>query len=740
MIPDTTIEKLEEALSAFDQKLRNTDEWKGWEKKGNYKYAIKYNGKLYPPKHIIYLATDAPTHTFSGGDEANDFLRKKGLTIISLNPIQEIHMSSINPIQITFQEILSRYKNYQAGDPIGAEHEIWQLFEKLIRHIEDSKILDKYPTIKMKWGVGKGRLARIPWIAFFDNRETNTTQNGVYCVFLFREDMSGVYWTLNQGVTTPIQAQGEQEGRQYLKATAAKIRSQATILESAIFELNDGIDLHTKAVLGSNYELSTIAYKLYEAHSIPEDKQITGDVDTLLNFYTKFIDSQKKPANQTLPTWIFQANPKYYDLSGSLKELKEMSWLVQQYKKEIKMGDKVYLWEAGKDAGIVAIAQVLTNPEETYETEIEKKFNRVEEKFDGERLRVALKILETFETRIKREELLNQPILEKLAIITFPNATNFALTPEQAQALWDFIKHRKIPQQIKPNITQTLNPSYPLNQLADDLLIKEAIISSWIKGIERKGQGILYGPPGTGKTFTAEKIAKHLVAEGDGFTEIVQFHPAYAYEDFIQGLRPKPRKDGGLDYAVIPGRFLDFCAEATKRNGRCILIIDEINRANLARVFGELMYLLEYRDREIPLSNGGSLKVPPNVRIIGTMNTADRSIALVDHALRRRSAFIPLYPFYEILLRFHEQGEFPTEKFIDFLKKLNKEIGDRHYEIGISFFLKHDLADQIEDIWKMEIEPYLEEYFFDQPDKVELFRWDKLRRRIANDSSESSNN
>jgi hypothetical protein len=740
MIPDTTIEKLEEAMTSFDHKLRNTNEWEDWEKKGNYKYAIKYDGKLYPPKHIIYLATDAPTHTFSGGNEANDFLRKKGLTIVPLNSIQETQTLTINPIQTTTQEILSCYKKYRPGDPIGKDHEIWGLFEQFVQYFSETKLLDKYPNIKLEWSAGIGRLTALPWISFLDTRETNSTQEGVYCVFLFCEDMTGVYWTLNQGVTKPKQLYGDQEGRQYLKATALKIRAQANLLETANFATDDGIDLHTKAVRGIDYELSTIAYKLYESNSIPADQQLIEDVDTLLDFYTKFIDSQENIETEAKPTWIFQANPKYFDLTGALKELKGISWLVQQYKKEIKAGDKVYLWEAGKDAGIVALAQVLTDPEETYETEIEKKFNRVEDKFDGERLRVVLNILETFETRIKREELLSHPILEKLAIITFPNATNFALTPEQAQALWNFIKHRQTPQQIKTIITQTLNPSYPLNQLADDLLIEETIIGSWIKGIERKGQVILYGPPGTGKTFTAEKVAKHLVAEGDGFTEIVQFHPAYAYEDFIQGLRPKPRKDGGLDYAVIPGRFLDFCNEATKRNDRCVLIIDEINRANLARVFGELMYLLEYRDREIPLSNGGSLKVPLNVRIIGTMNTADRSIALVDHALRRRFAFIPLYPFYEVLLRFHKQGEFPTEKFIDFLKKLNKEIGDRHYEIGISFFLKHDLADQIEAIWKMEIEPYLEEYFFDQPDKVELFRWDKLREKIANESNESSNN
>jgi 5-methylcytosine-specific restriction protein B len=275
------------------------------------------------------------------------------------------------------------------------------------------------------------------------------------------------------------------------------------------------------------------------------------------------------------------------------------------------------------------------------------------------------------------------------------------------------------------------NSLYPLPQLAEDTGFDEAELERWVRAIERKGQAILYGPPGTGKTFMAEKLAAHLVGGGDGFVELVQFHPTYAYEDFIQGIRPQSEGDH-LSYPVVPGRFLEFCWEAHQRHGRCVLIIDEINRANLSRVFGELMYLLEYRDRDIPLAGGGLFKIPANVRLIGTMNTADRSIALVDHALRRRFAFITLYPNYELLRRYHQRRQtgFPVEGLIETLTSLNRQIGDRHYEVGVTFFLRLHLAEEIEDIWRMEIEPYLEEYFFDRPENVESFRWDKVKSRI----------
>jgi 5-methylcytosine-specific restriction protein B len=277
-----------------------------------------------------------------------------------------------------------------------------------------------------------------------------------------------------------------------------------------------------------------------------------------------------------------------------------------------------------------------------------------------------------------------------------------------------------------------INAVYTLVECSQRTGINEGILKRWVRAIERKKQAIFYGPPGTGKTFIAEHLARHLIGGGDGFVDLVQFHPAYAYEDFIQGIRPESNPDRGLEYPVVPGRFLRFCRKAEGREGLCVLIIDEINRANLARVFGELMYLLEYREREIPLSGGGRFRIPDNVRILGTMNTADRSIALVDHALRRRFAFLALYPDFDILRQYHRKHEtgFPVENLISTLERLNRQIGDRHYEVGISFFLREDLDDQIEDIWRMEIEPYLEEYFFDQSEKVASFRWDKIGPQI----------
>ncbi|MEG4029614.1 MULTISPECIES: AAA family ATPase [unclassified Microcoleus] len=279
------------------------------------------------------------------------------------------------------------------------------------------------------------------------------------------------------------------------------------------------------------------------------------------------------------------------------------------------------------------------------------------------------------------------------------------------------------------------NPVYQLEEISEITGFQKTQLAQWIHTINRKGQTIIQGPPGTGKTFLAQKIAQHLIGGGDGFSDIIQFHPAYTYEDFIQGIRPQTQ-DGQLTYPIVPGRFLEFCEKAEAREDTCVLIIDEINRANLSQVFGELMYLLDDRQdtkRFITLASGKLFRIPTNVRIIGTMNTADRSIALVDNALRRRFAFIPVYPNYEVLRQYHHREEtgFPVDKLTSILEDVNCAINNKHYELGISFFLTKTLAEDIQDIWQMEIEPYLEEYFFDNLEKMDEFLWKNIKNKVG---------
>jgi len=273
-------------------------------------------------------------------------------------------------------------------------------------------------------------------------------------------------------------------------------------------------------------------------------------------------------------------------------------------------------------------------------------------------------------------------------------------------------------------------PVYTVEDFSAETAILQETIELWESRLKRKQHIIFQGPPGTGKTFVAERLARLLIGNTYGFTDTVQFHPSYSYEDFMHGIRPVVL-DGQLIFQRTPGRFLQFCQKANKiQDGSpCVLIIDEINRGNLSRIFGELMYLLEYRDKAISLAGEDRpFSVPQNVFIIGTMNTADRSIALVDYALRRRFSFLHLAPDYNVLRSHLQKNGLAADDLVKALQAVNAAIDDRNYEIGISFFLKDgsQLRSTLRDVWEGEIEPYLEEYFYDQPSTLEPLRWKTL--------------
>lgn len=272
----------------------------------------------------------------------------------------------------------------------------------------------------------------------------------------------------------------------------------------------------------------------------------------------------------------------------------------------------------------------------------------------------------------------------------------------------------------------------PLAALADELLIAEEDLVEIAQLLESKKQVVFYGPPGTGKTYVAKRLAESLAGDPSR-VRLVQFHPSYAYEDFVEGYRPR-LVEGQATFELVHGplRRLAAQAEATPEKPH-FLIIDEMNRGNVAKVLGELYFLLEYRGELIDLQySADQFAMPKNLRIIGTMNTADRSIALLDAALRRRFAFIPFFPdkppIAGLLRRWLQRNRPEMIWVADVVERANAELADRNGAIGPSFFLVPDLDEsRLGLIWKHEIMPYLEDHFFDDPGRLEAFELDRLR-------------
>lgn len=291
----------------------------------------------------------------------------------------------------------------------------------------------------------------------------------------------------------------------------------------------------------------------------------------------------------------------------------------------------------------------------------------------------------------------------------------------------------------KPEQKEIIYPPYTKDDFLNEVYMSEEDYDTLVELLEAKYNVILQGAPGVGKTFTAKRLAYSIMGEKDtSRVSMVQFHQSYSYEDFIQGYRPC--KEGfELEY----GTFYNFCKLAEEDNERLyFFIIDEINRGNLSKIFGELMMLIEKdkRGEKLKLLYKNELfSVPKNIRIIGMMNTADRGLALLDYALRRRFGFYDFEPAFEsdgFKSYLTEKGSSKLENLISTVELLNKEIGSDEslgdgFKIGHSYFCTEgDATDKwLSSVVEYEVIPLIKEYWYDDPSKVRDWS-DRLRGSI----------
>lgn len=428
--------------------------------------------------------------------------------------------------------------------------------------------------------------------------------------------------------------------------------------------------------------------------------------------------TEKPKSSEEHRYWWLNANPKIWSFSNlQTSHVQEYTLFNENGNKrrvfqnfvDARAGDLVIGYESNPVKQVVALAKVSAAN-------------------DGKK--ICFEKTESLVNPIDYRTLKECPELEQMEFFQNPNGTFFKLTKDEYEFIMDMIREEN------PLTSKDMNTSYTKKDFLSEVYMNENQYDRLSGVLLNKMNLILQGAPGVGKTFTAKRLAYSLMGEkDDSRIEFVQFHQNYSYEDFVMGYRPS-----GDSYELKYGIFYQFCKKAENQpDKKFFFIIDEINRGNLSKIFGELLMLIEkdYRGTKATLAyNGMPFSVPKNLYIVGMMNTADRSLAMIDYALRRRFSFFEMAPAFESKGFKEYQYSLDNRTFNELISeivKLNGEIS-RDKSLGKGFCIGHSYFcgktketctnEWMQSVVNYDILPMLSEYWFDDDTKVQ--RWDHI--------------
>lgn len=616
-----------------------------------------------------------------------------------------------------------------------------------LRNIEDLK------DFKIKGSIGNGQFAAIPWVAIMDKDVTTTTSKGMYIVFLFSSDEKEVYLTLNQGA-------------EYFKDKKLKdhdiVKISKSIYESLDSPESEPIDINLKSEtsLGRAYEKTAISGFKYYSDDMPDTSIIVSDIIKLLNDYEQLVRTFKEKGQNIDQFYQYILNPKVskYQLFKNL-----FRNFVEQSQINITSNDKSteIKHEGLEDIEVIKI----------------KDYNSIN--MNGVDFHVHLFNSGQYGRK-------NGNGSGKIPYICYKTSNsrwvNIRTTFEDYKmtvariTLWDEINKKEqetehVYKIEEMDLFSDNPPNEYFKQFYNDymnyknegsFMIESGIVKDITKKLIKSRNIILRGAPGTGKSYLAKAVASQIIGISDEQLdsseqfEFVQFHPNYDYTDFVQGIRPIIDKNENMGFKLKSGIFKTFCEKAIKTQNnnfsdevvekhenynendkKYVFVIDEINRGEISKIFGELFFSIDPSYRGITgavktqYSNMGAesdkFYIPENVYIIGTMNDIDRSVDTFDFAMRRRFRFIEIKANenIEMLESLGDKKEEATIKMISLNNAISQvEELDSNYHIGAAYFLKlNDMS--FEELWEDYLEPLLSDYvrgLFGEEEIMESFK------------------